>query len=278
MADSRDLVGWAQDTWRVVDRTVGETIRDSAVLRNVVPAGPVMDGKDTVPFPVEDENDPGRIVPGQTLVPVILNSEFRIEPEQNRDEGTIVRLAANAAERLARAEDAVILFGENARPLLAARNVDARNLDEKEGLLPNRAGPQVAANQVRQGVDTAIEWLAQNGAGDRYRSVLSTSLFSATHDPIGAGGRILLDQIRNRLDSRYQQREQPFDQRVVESGLLAGRRGVIFRVIGQPIDLVFTMAPRVVYSGHDNRTVLLGVEERFVLRVMGRRAVRQIRV
>jgi uncharacterized linocin/CFP29 family protein len=264
MAEVRQLVGLTSESARPVDKLVEkpvhETIQGMAVLRRVVPLGPVYQDAASIPYP-RIQN--GKIQSGQVLVPVLLRAVFQVQSEQERDEAAIVRLAVGAARRIAQAEDAVILFGDGAKPQLKRWQVEHENLNRKEGLLGGAR--RNLAGKVLDGVAKAVDKLVEQGQGNCYRAVVSSALFNEAHK--AKDGAIPLDQIRALLR----------DERFERSALLdPGRRGVVMCITGQPVDLAFTNAPSVKYQRHVKGAVEWAIVERFALRILEADAVRSI--
>lgn len=120
----------------------------------------------------------------QPLVPVILSRDIHVQQEQFSDEDALNALAVEAAYRVAAAEDAVILLGEDAQDFIGGLGViaDKEQLAAQSRLLPKEAEP-VKEHSILDSIVEGIADLEKAGRIGRYAAVVSLPLFQEAMKP-----------------------------------------------------------------------------------------------
>jgi len=120
--------------------------------------------------------------PNQNLQPLQMSRHFFLQREQAADGLTVNALISFAAADIAQAEDAVILLGAEAAPLLQRLNIDLTDPEElraQQGLFHHQQ-PQVA-RPILESVLEGIKTLRERGQSGDYYVIVSPELFEEAH-------------------------------------------------------------------------------------------------
>ena len=129
--------------------------------------------------------------PNQHLQPLQMSRQFFLHKEQADDSVTANSLIRFAAADIAQAEDAVILLGAEAGPLLEKLHIKLDNPDElaaQEGLF--KANQPQVGQPILNGILDGITTLRERGQAGDYYVIVSPDLFQEAHinrvTPLGA--------------------------------------------------------------------------------------------
>lgn len=120
--------------------------------------------------------------PNQHLQPLQISRRFFLHREQSADSLTINALISFAAADIAQAEDAVILLGRDAEPLLQKLDIeliDPAALHAQEGLCKHHQ--QKVAKPILESVLEGIKTLREQGQSGDYYVIVSPDLFEEAH-------------------------------------------------------------------------------------------------
>jgi uncharacterized linocin/CFP29 family protein len=168
------------------------------------------------------------IRPNQRLQPLEMSWRFFLHRGQSGDPSALRALITRAAADLAQAEDAVILRGPDAGPLLIGRyhiTFDPDELQTQERLLPVGAGNIAVA--LLDSIIAGIQTLQVNGQYGEYYAIVSPELYSEAYR-----------NRRTRLDAPiYQIQPLLAPNGFLSSDVLVDRTGVIFSLSRGTISL-----------------------------------------
>jgi hypothetical protein len=120
--------------------------------------------------------------PNQNLQPLQMSRRFFLHREQVGDSLTLNALISFAAADIAQAEDAVILLGAEAEPLLQRLHIDLADPEElraQQGLFHHQQ-PQVE-RPILESVLGGIKTLRERGQSGDYYVIVSPELFEQAH-------------------------------------------------------------------------------------------------
>lgn len=120
--------------------------------------------------------------PNQQLQPLQMSRHFFLHKEQSADDSTLNALITFAAADIAQAEDAVILLGPEAGPVLEKLNIDLtdpEDLREQPSLFHYKQ-PKVA-KPILESVLEGIKTLRERGQSGDYYVIVSSDLFEEAH-------------------------------------------------------------------------------------------------
>jgi uncharacterized linocin/CFP29 family protein len=120
--------------------------------------------------------------PNQHLQPLQMSRHFFLHKEQAADSLTLSALITFAAADIAQAEDAVILLGAGAEPLLRRLNIDLTDPEElraQQGLLDHQQ--RKVEKPILESILDGIKTLRERGQSGEYYVIVSPDMFEQAH-------------------------------------------------------------------------------------------------
>lgn len=257
-------MGWSNEFKAILKKEVDEQASSTRKIRQPHILQIFGDYDPNTDSVVSHTIEPGRtdrigkafsIPPGPPLIPVKIECNFMLYPEQVNDEGRIKALARMTARQIALAEDAVILYGKDAFKKLNNYGVVATNLaDQKHSLIKKSQSP--VQLDILKSILKGISDLQTKGHYGDYCAIVSTDLYQEAYTPIQTTFDAPIHQILPRL------REGGF----LYSQALDEKTGVLLSLGGGTIDIAVPLDAVPAFTKEDNE-FYLRVVERFVLRV-----------
>jgi uncharacterized linocin/CFP29 family protein len=192
----------------------------------------------------------------QCLTPVILSCDFTLQQEQFSDADALNTLAVESAYRVAAAEDAVILLGEDAQEFIGRLGVkaDREQLAAQTRLLPKGAKPLGKDRSILDGIVGGIADLEKAGRIGRYAAVVSLDLYQEAMKPR-----------TNAMDAPiYEIRPLLVEGGFRHSQVLPSRTGVIFSLSGNGLKIAVPVDTSVEFV-EEKKDVFLQVVEQIRL-------------
>jgi uncharacterized linocin/CFP29 family protein len=207
---------------------------------------PLAKGSSTLSIPIN-----------QSLTPVILSCDFTLQQEQFSDADALNTLAVEAAYRVAAAEDAVILLGEDAHGFIERLGIkaDREQLALQARLLPTGAKPLVGKERsILDSIVGGIADLEKTGRIGRYAAMVSLDLYQEAMKPR-----------TNAMDAPiYEIRPLLIEGGFRHSQALAPRTGVIFSLSGDAVKIAVPVDTSVEFV-EEKKDVFLQVVEQIRL-------------
>lgn len=137
---------------------------------------------DSIPGHVVLKGATMSVRPNQHLQPLQMSRRFFLHREQVNDSATANSLIRFAAADIAQAEDAVILLGAEAGPLLRKLHIKLDNAEElkvQEGLF--KAKQAAVAQPILNSIVEGIKTLRERGQAGDYYVIVSPDLYEEAH-------------------------------------------------------------------------------------------------
>jgi uncharacterized linocin/CFP29 family protein len=175
MKNSGNHFQWSQDN---LNQLIWKTSADARMMRPLLK----LYGKQGLTTNIighqVNSGPPLTVSTTQNLSPTTLSCDFKLDQTQYSDEDALHSAVAEAAYRVAAAEDAVILLGKDAEDFLGALGVTATNLSLQVGLLPSsQTVEQGILDSIIQGI-TDLGTKAKNRRLRNYVAVVSLDLYA----------------------------------------------------------------------------------------------------
>lgn len=260
--------GWSAEDWARLNDEIQAVLRNGARVRQTLTVGSASSGPYQVCSPrvVVPKDDTGAFTLDTSNVqkPVRLYGDFMIRSEQMGDADVVRTLAIGTAQKLAPAEDKLLLLGARAE---FARGIRAKNAADEHALYTEVAPTPGSPIEL---VHSAIGELELRGHAGPYVILMMPALWLESrrlHD--GVFGHDVLRRLAG-TDGEILP--------IQRSEAAADYRGVVFprRAIG--IDLVQVATPSVSLVAYDDGDLRLRVEEQFALRIQDPEAVQSIQL
>ena len=275
--------GWGNEDWGLVSTAVRETIHTTARVRSVLPRGPSAPLAYNVDAPTVNVPAPGGAVPRPPLTlnttgtrqPIRISRNFEIKVDQLHDRDGILRVARRAAHLIAAAEDMMLLFGGRASvsPIVQQVDASAAYIAATPGIWTTPANVIPAAGvDPTEAVQLGIEILEGKGHYGPYAVLMTRPLWAQT--AAVQSDRRQKQVIAEILGPNGALEPVPATGALTGAPVAAGdntpltKIGVVFSP--HAFDFVEIEPPSVAFVDHvpANDSILLRVEERFVLRVI----------
>lgn len=296
---ARQLVGWTDARWAIVQEAFDKAFAGTAKCRQVVPKGPDMIGETSVDVPTIAAGPPFAYGPATTASPIHLYVDLTLDDEYAGNEAAITRLIGAASAQLGVLEDQEIVQGSAPapaalalapvlappaagapRPRLAriARNPGlARaqlNVAPAGAVLTaiGAGGANPTGAQLATAISTAVGALENAGRPGPYGLLLHNMLVATLRQPLIAGGAPVLQHVEQLIGSGEVAGTSALDSSLAANAVC----GILFRLEPPGIDLVHTQQPTITVLGRTAGQTELRVEEEIVVRILDPQALHHI--
>jgi uncharacterized linocin/CFP29 family protein len=311
MSLGRDKLAWSQEIWNRIDQAVHDEAQRTKIAAQFLPLYPVGPDTTTVPTDAVDPLTSPVLSVNEADTTRLLEiwADFALTKQQYEDEErlmTAVTLAINAANKVSRAEDLLILQGRKGfdDPLFQSQVVNLRGSRRVAvgagtqlfppfdiiGLLPADADQTISVDptstpdpvhpaQNRYGENTfeAVSRgysLLQKTHYGRQALVLPTSIYADTYAPLATTLIMPADRIKGLVDDRFYGTSSLPDKFDEKADPPLTPEGVQVALDGNTMDLVVGMDTTTAFMQVDiDGLYRFRVFERFTLRLKDRKAV-----
>jgi uncharacterized linocin/CFP29 family protein len=270
MSNGMNQFNWSDQQFADLNSTILDEVSNNRRARKVLPLSLLY-----VDRPNYVEGVTGLRVEGgdilqmrtpQTLSPVMLSSYFLLRPQQFTDKAAALHLATQAAYRVAFAEDAIVLYGHEARDELDRMHVRAEGLGEQRGLAGE--GDEIERDSILDCILAGIGVLQGRLRFGDYCAIVAPDLYMEAYRPRYTPLDAPIYEIQPLL------REKGF----VSSPASRPRTGAIFSLGGASIDLAVAYDAHVEYDHEERGQAILRVVEQVCLRINDPDSVTRFRV
>jgi uncharacterized linocin/CFP29 family protein len=266
--------GWSSDKWDQLEARARSTFEHHAHLRKAIPRGPDMLDAYVVEQPKRSEDDAGLSVAIESAsVPTTIRVRFTLMSNQLGDDGLAERLVDRAARVLAVAEDWALYHGK------AATTPHVEIQHASQGLRDLDSNPSLAASAAEAVADGMLA-LQQNGAPyvAPYALASEPRFWRAIALPSDERPRGLVGQVEALLGhgSRLMTIPEMAGANETSNEPKRSGRAVLFATDPFALDLVVVEPPAIALDCYSNGGLRLYLEEKFLLRVIDRAAMRTL--
>jgi uncharacterized linocin/CFP29 family protein len=283
---ARELVGWTDQQWAVVQDSVEKALARTAKCRLIVPKGPDQIGAKAVVIPNIGAGAPLEYAADTIATPVNVYVDIRLDDNRLDDKEAVLRLVEAAASQLGALEDDELIHGAPA-PAAPIPGRVARNpalLRGRIGRAPGVAAGGAGTTQIGAGgglptgqqiwaaIGSAIGGLETAGRPGPYGLLLHNRLLAVLRVPPVAGAAPSVQQVEEFINS-----SKIAGTSALDGSLAAGEVcGILLRLQPAAIDLVQTQKAAVTVLGRANGQTNLRIEEDIVVRITDQTAVHRI--
>jgi uncharacterized linocin/CFP29 family protein len=286
-APGREIVGWTDEHWQVVQKAVQKALAGTAKCRQAVPKGPDMIGQKSLVVP----NVGAGVVPiaygADTIAtPIQIYVDVTLDDYHAESEADLIRLMSAAAAQLGMLEDQEIVQGAGppppppppagsgrvARQLGLARAAAATAAGAGAAIGAAVPGSPPSGDELYRAVATAVVNLEIAGRPGPCALLLHNILMATLRQPRFAGGVPLIQELESLIGS-----SKIAGTSALDGTFVVGRIGaILFRLEPAAMEIVHTQLPTVTVLERAAGSTDLRVEEDIVLRILDSAAVQPI--